>query len=271
MEGNAGFLRSVLGESDNRNRRRVTIDQTIERLMLLDSVLADRSLTWLGSEREKRRYFQQRLSDGLRDDEYPRLVFGQSPNVTVRYFSDKLPNRLRPRSPPTRVPVSRPQSFADGLPRVRPAAPRAAQRLGFLDDSSPIPAVAREVDDGIRERRLRAPDEAIDTGGNRGVDLVLPTAGALTLGGFGLRSSPGAGGSKSVSQPAIRGSPPALDRGRKPCRLPGRVTRRSRYLGPSAGKRRVSRAAPCVRASLRACAQRRSQRVRKTGGMKLSG
>jgi hypothetical protein len=84
-------LYTALGEPDNRNRRRVTIDRTIERLMLLDGVLADRSLTWLGSEREKRRYFQQRLSDGLRDDEYPRLVFGQSPNVTVRYFSDKLP------------------------------------------------------------------------------------------------------------------------------------------------------------------------------------
>jgi hypothetical protein len=84
-------LYTALGEPDNRNRRRVTIDRTIKRLMLLDGVLADRSLTWLGSEREKRRYFQHRLGAGLRDDEYPRLVFGQSPNVTVRYFSDKLP------------------------------------------------------------------------------------------------------------------------------------------------------------------------------------
>jgi hypothetical protein len=84
-------LYASIGEPDNRNRRRVTIDRTIERLMVLDGVLADPSLTWLGSEREKRRYFQQRLSDGLRDDEYPRLVFGQRPNVTVRYFSDKLP------------------------------------------------------------------------------------------------------------------------------------------------------------------------------------
>jgi hypothetical protein len=84
-------LYASIGEPDNRNRRRVMIDRTIERLMVLDGVLADPSLTWLGSEREKRRYFQQRLGDGLRDDEYPRLVFGQRPNVTVRYFSDKLP------------------------------------------------------------------------------------------------------------------------------------------------------------------------------------
>ena len=59
--------------------------------MILDGVLADRSITWLGSEREKRFYFKRRLSDSLRDDEYPRLVFGKRPNVTVRYFPDKLP------------------------------------------------------------------------------------------------------------------------------------------------------------------------------------
>jgi hypothetical protein len=84
-------LYAAIGEPDNRNRRRLTIDRAIERLMVLDGVLADRSITWLGSEREKRRYFKQRLGDGLRDDEYPRLVFGERPNVTVRYFPDKLP------------------------------------------------------------------------------------------------------------------------------------------------------------------------------------
>ena len=59
--------------------------------MILDGVLADRSVTWLGSERDKRHYFKQHLGDRLRDDEYPRLVFGKRPNVTVRYFPDKLP------------------------------------------------------------------------------------------------------------------------------------------------------------------------------------
>ena len=84
-------LYAAIGEPDNRNRRPVTLDKAIERLMILDGVLADRSLTWLGSEREKRAYFKERLSDRLRDDEYPRLVFGKTPNQTVRYFPDKLP------------------------------------------------------------------------------------------------------------------------------------------------------------------------------------
>ena len=84
-------LYGAIGEPENRNRRRVTIGRAIERLMILDGVLGDRSVTWLGSEREKRRYFKQRLGDHVRDDEYPRLVFGKRPNVTVRYFPEKLP------------------------------------------------------------------------------------------------------------------------------------------------------------------------------------
>jgi hypothetical protein len=84
-------LYAAIGEPDNRNRRRVTIDRTIERIMILDGVLADRSVTWLGSEREKRHYFKQLLGEHLRDDEYPRLVFGKRSNITVRYFPDKLP------------------------------------------------------------------------------------------------------------------------------------------------------------------------------------
>jgi hypothetical protein len=89
-------LYAAIGEPDNRNRRRVAIDQTIQRLMILDAVLADRSVTWLGSEREKRRYFKERLGDNLRDNEFPRLVFGKPPDVTIRYFPDKLPIGYEP-------------------------------------------------------------------------------------------------------------------------------------------------------------------------------
>lgn len=84
-------LYAAIGEPDNRNRRQVTIERAIERLIILDGVLADRSVTWLGSEREKRHYFKQHLGDHLRDNEYPRLLFGKRPNMTVRYFPDKLP------------------------------------------------------------------------------------------------------------------------------------------------------------------------------------
>ncbi|MBP7779563.1 MAG: hypothetical protein KA371_20795 [Acidobacteria bacterium] len=84
-------LYAAIGEQDNRLRRRVTIERAVERLMVLDGVLADGTVTWLGAERDKRRYFQARFGNRLRDDEYPRLVFGRAHNVTVRYFPDKLP------------------------------------------------------------------------------------------------------------------------------------------------------------------------------------
>jgi hypothetical protein len=71
----------VVGETRQRSR---------------DAVLADRSVDWLGSERDKRRYFEERLRDHLRDNEYPRLVFGEPPDVTIRYFPDKLPIGYEP-------------------------------------------------------------------------------------------------------------------------------------------------------------------------------
>jgi hypothetical protein len=64
--------------------------------MILDAVLADRSVNWPGSEREKRRYFKQRLGDNLRDNGYPRLVFGKPPDLTIRYFPDKIPIGYEP-------------------------------------------------------------------------------------------------------------------------------------------------------------------------------
>ena len=84
-------LYAAIGERDNRHRKPVPIARAIERLMILDGVLADPTLMWLGTEREKRRHFIGRLGTRLEDHEYPRLVFGTPPNTTIRYFPDKLP------------------------------------------------------------------------------------------------------------------------------------------------------------------------------------
>jgi hypothetical protein len=53
-------------------------------LMILDGVIADSTVTWLGTEREKRRYFLGRVGTKLEDHEYPRLVFGSGTKATVR-------------------------------------------------------------------------------------------------------------------------------------------------------------------------------------------
>ncbi len=55
-------LYAAIGEPDNRHRRRVTIERAVERLMVLDGVLANGTVTWLGAERDKRRYNRAALA-----------------------------------------------------------------------------------------------------------------------------------------------------------------------------------------------------------------
>lgn len=80
-----------LGDPDNRFRRRPTMEEAIDRLLVLDGVIADPSVTWLATEREKRAHFAAVAGLDLRDDAYPRLTFGTPPQQTTRYFPDKLP------------------------------------------------------------------------------------------------------------------------------------------------------------------------------------
>ena len=82
-------LYSAIGETDNRNRKPVTLARAVERLMVLDAVLCEPDLRWLGTERDKVDYFlKTRL---LRPSELPAVSFGTPPRVTVRYFPEKLP------------------------------------------------------------------------------------------------------------------------------------------------------------------------------------
>jgi hypothetical protein len=84
-------LYEAIGETDNRHRKPMAIGRMVERLMLLDAVLADPTFTWLASEADKRRYFMLTLSESVPLDQFPRLTFGQAPTSTVRHFPDKMP------------------------------------------------------------------------------------------------------------------------------------------------------------------------------------
>jgi hypothetical protein len=84
-------LYAAIGQADNRHRRRMPLGRMIERLMVLDAVLADRTCIWLGTECDKRRYFMRQLRGRIESREFPRLTFGSGARHTVRYFPDKLP------------------------------------------------------------------------------------------------------------------------------------------------------------------------------------
>lgn len=82
-------LYRAIGEPDNRNRRPMPLPRAVERLMVLDAVIARQDVAWLATEREKVTHFARETR--LRPQELPHLTFGQGPKKTVRYFHDKLP------------------------------------------------------------------------------------------------------------------------------------------------------------------------------------
>jgi hypothetical protein len=84
-------LYEAIGEENNRNRRPASLGRMIERVMILDAVLADGRHTWLGTEQDKLAYFKASLNDRFRPEDLPRLTFGDGDRKTIRYFPDKLP------------------------------------------------------------------------------------------------------------------------------------------------------------------------------------
>jgi hypothetical protein len=90
----AKTLYRAIGEPNNRHRRPVPLGRAIERLMVLDGVLAERRHRWLATEREKIAHFIRvtRLSRS----ELPHISFGVQPDETVRYFAEKLPIGIDP-------------------------------------------------------------------------------------------------------------------------------------------------------------------------------
>src|SRR3984893_3368098 len=50
-------LSEAIGEPNTRHRKPAALGRMIERLMILDAVLADKHYTWLGTEQDKLAYF----------------------------------------------------------------------------------------------------------------------------------------------------------------------------------------------------------------------
>jgi len=83
-------LYEAIGDPDNRHRKPTTLARAIEKLMVLDGVLATRGqLEWLGTEREKVAYFT--LSRRIAHDKLPAVTFRSAQGETVRHFVDKFP------------------------------------------------------------------------------------------------------------------------------------------------------------------------------------
>lgn len=84
-------LYAAIGQADNRHRKAMALGKMVEKLMVLDVVIADRAFTWLGTEFDKRSYFRRRIDGRVELREFPRLTFGKGNKIRHRYFPDKLP------------------------------------------------------------------------------------------------------------------------------------------------------------------------------------
>jgi hypothetical protein len=89
-------LWTALDEADSRFRKRAAPGRMIERVMLLDAVLDDPALKWIGPSIDKRSLFIRAIGEKLSWLEFPRVQFGSGASVTNRYFPDKLPIGVHP-------------------------------------------------------------------------------------------------------------------------------------------------------------------------------
>lgn len=88
-------LYEAIGDPDNRHRKPTPLPRAIEKLMVLDAVLATREqFQWLGTEREKVTYFT--LSRRIPQAKLPAVTFRSERGETVRHFVDKLPIGVAP-------------------------------------------------------------------------------------------------------------------------------------------------------------------------------
>jgi len=84
-------LYEAIGEPDSRLRRPTPIARAVERLMVLDTVLASSDMTWLATERDKLAHFSLLLKSRVNREELPQLTFGKGAAKTIRYFPDRQP------------------------------------------------------------------------------------------------------------------------------------------------------------------------------------
>jgi hypothetical protein len=83
-------LYAAIGQPDSRYRRPMSAQLAIERLMLLDGVLASPELMWLGDEAEKVAFFQL-MAPSLPRERLPHVTTGTGDDTRLRLFPEQLP------------------------------------------------------------------------------------------------------------------------------------------------------------------------------------
>jgi hypothetical protein len=86
---NQRALYGVIGDADSRLRKPVTLNHAIQRLMVLDAIVEDPDLVWLGTADEKAAHVLALTR--IEQVDLPHVTVGEGQVRTVRYFPDRLP------------------------------------------------------------------------------------------------------------------------------------------------------------------------------------
>ena len=154
-------LWAAIGEPDSRFRKPAALGRLIERVMILDAVLAEPDRVWLGPTADKMRFFAAKTQRGRTPeaDEYPRLCFGDGRDKGHAVLPGQAANRRHAVRVAPRLPLPGDQALARRLPGL-PAAPHGTPaRAARVDHPAAGAAAPGQIGLGLSVRRPRAPGD----------------------------------------------------------------------------------------------------------------
>jgi hypothetical protein len=86
---NQRALYAAIGEADSKLRRPLMLNHAVQRLMVLDAIVEDPDLVWLGTAEEKAAHLTALTRIAPAD--LPHVTVGQGDSKIVRYFPERLP------------------------------------------------------------------------------------------------------------------------------------------------------------------------------------
>ena len=86
---NQRSLYAAIGQATSRLQRPLPLSQAIHRLMVLDAIVEDPEVVWLGAAEDKTTHLTALTS--ITPEQLPHVTFGIGERQTVRYFPDRLP------------------------------------------------------------------------------------------------------------------------------------------------------------------------------------
>jgi hypothetical protein len=86
---NRRALYAAIGAADSALRRPLTLNHAIQRLMVLDAIVEDPEMIWLGTAQDKANHLT--ALTGIKPEDLPHVTVGDGDGRRARYFPDRLP------------------------------------------------------------------------------------------------------------------------------------------------------------------------------------